>query len=80
LGKDVGSVFKNVVLRKIYGRKRDEVMVEWRQLQNKEFHEMYSSSYNIQNTCGACGTHGGECKCIYSFGGETRRREDTSKT
>jgi len=64
-------VFKNVVLRKIYGPKRDEVTVEWRQLQNKELHEMYSSSYIIQNTCGACGTHGGEYKCIYSFGGET---------
>jgi hypothetical protein len=63
-------VFKNVVLRKIYGPKRSEVPVEWRQLQNKELHDMYSSSYIIQNTCGACGTHGGEYKRIYSFGGE----------
>jgi len=33
-------VFENVVLRKIRGSKRDEVMVEWRQLQKKELHEM----------------------------------------
>jgi hypothetical protein len=63
-------MFENVVLRKIYEPKRDEVTVEWRQLQNKELHEMYSSSNTIQNTCGACGTHGKEYKCIYSFAGE----------
>ena len=57
-------VFENVVLRKMYRPKRDEVTVEWRQLQNKELHETYSSSNTIQNTRAACGTHWGEYKCI----------------
>jgi len=64
-------VFENVVLRKIHGPTTDEVTMGWRQLQNKELHEMYTSSNTIQNTCGACGTQGGEYKCIYSFGRET---------
>jgi hypothetical protein len=35
-------VFENRVLRKIFGPKRDEVMVEWRKLHNKELHDLYS--------------------------------------
>jgi len=73
-------VLENVVLRKIYGPKRDEVTVRWRQQLNKDLDEIYTSSNTIQNTCGACGTHGVEYKCIYSFGGETWRKDDTSKT
>jgi hypothetical protein len=36
-------VFENRVLRRIFGPKRDEVMGEWRQLHNKELHDLYSS-------------------------------------
>jgi hypothetical protein len=36
-------VFENRVLRKIFGPKRDEVTGEWRQLHNKELHDLYSS-------------------------------------
>jgi hypothetical protein len=36
-------VFENTVLR-IFGLKRDEVMGEWRRLNNEELHDMYSSS------------------------------------
>jgi hypothetical protein len=36
-------VFENRVLRRIFGPKRDEVTGEWRKLQNKEFHDLYSS-------------------------------------
>jgi hypothetical protein len=36
-------VFENRVLRKIFGRKRDEVRGEWRRLHNDEFNDLYSS-------------------------------------
>ena len=36
-------VFENVVLRRIFGPKRDEVQGEWRKLHNEELHELYSS-------------------------------------
>jgi hypothetical protein len=35
-------VFENRVLRRIFGPKRDEVMVGWRKLHNKERHDLYS--------------------------------------
>jgi hypothetical protein len=35
-------VFENRVLRRIFGLKRDEVMGEWRKLNNKELHYLYS--------------------------------------
>jgi hypothetical protein len=36
-------VFKNSVLRKIFGSKRDEAMEVWRKLHNEEVHNLYSS-------------------------------------
>jgi hypothetical protein len=36
-------VFKNRVLRKIFGPKRDEVTGGWRELHNEELHNLYSS-------------------------------------
>jgi hypothetical protein len=36
-------VFKNRVLRKMFGPKRDEVGGEWRKLHNGELHNLYSS-------------------------------------
>jgi hypothetical protein len=35
-------VFKNRVLRRIFGPKRDEVTGEWRKLHNEEFRDLYS--------------------------------------
>jgi hypothetical protein len=37
------EVFENRVLRRIFGRKRDEVTGEWRKLHNEELHDLYSS-------------------------------------
>jgi hypothetical protein len=37
------GVFENRVLRRIFGRKRDEVTGEWRKLHNEELHDLYSS-------------------------------------
>jgi hypothetical protein len=36
-------VFENRVLRRIFGPKRDEMMAEWRKLDNKELCDLYSS-------------------------------------
>jgi hypothetical protein len=41
-------VFENRVLRRIFSRKRDEVMGEWRTLHNKELHDLYSSPSLIE--------------------------------
>ncbi|KAJ4435460.1 hypothetical protein ANN_18076 [Periplaneta americana] len=42
-------VFKNKVLRKIFGAKRDVVTGEWRKLHNAELHALYSSPDIIRN-------------------------------
>jgi hypothetical protein len=36
-------MFENRVLRRIFGRKRDEVTGGWRKLHNEELHNLYSS-------------------------------------
>jgi len=36
-------VFENMVLSRIFGPRRDEVMGEWRRLHNKELNDLYSS-------------------------------------
>jgi hypothetical protein len=36
-------VFENRILRRIFGRKRDEVTGEWRKLHNEELYSLYSS-------------------------------------
>jgi hypothetical protein len=36
-------VFENRVMRRIFGRKRDEVTGEWRKLHNEELCDLYSS-------------------------------------
>jgi hypothetical protein len=35
-------VFKNRVLRRIFGPQRDEVTEEWRKIHNDEVHDFYS--------------------------------------
>jgi hypothetical protein len=35
-------VFENSVLRRIFGRKMDEVTGEWRKLHSEEFYDLYS--------------------------------------
>ena len=36
-------VSQNMVLRRIFGPRRDEVMGEWRRLHNEELNDLYSS-------------------------------------
>ena len=37
------SVFENMVLRRIFGPRRDEVTGEWRRLHNEELNDLHSS-------------------------------------
>jgi hypothetical protein len=55
-------MFEDRVLRKVFGPKRDEVTGGWRTLLYKEISDV---------TGGACGTCGGQQRCIQGFGGET---------
>ena len=41
-------VFENMVLRKIFGRRKDEVREEWRRLHNEELNDLYSSPNIVQ--------------------------------
>jgi len=41
-------VFENMVLRRIFGPKRDEVTGEWRRLHNEELNDLYSSPNIVQ--------------------------------
>jgi hypothetical protein len=41
-------VFQNRMLRRMFGRKRDEVTGEWRKLHNEELHDVYSSPTTVR--------------------------------
>ena len=57
--------FENMVLRRIFGPRKDEVTEEWRRLHNEELNDLYSSSNIVRvieikkNEMGwACGAYG----------------------
>jgi len=41
-------VFENMVLRRIFVSRRDEVMVEWKRMHNEELNDLYSSPNIVQ--------------------------------
>jgi hypothetical protein len=79
-------MFKNRVLRRIFGPKKDDVTGEWGKLPNEELHNLYSSP-NITRQLksrqmrwtGPVACMGGE-KSVHGFGGKTRKKETTRKT
>ena len=64
-------VFKNRVLRRIFGTKRDEVTEEWRKLRNEELNDLYSSPEfcrvvkSRKMRWAECVTHMGESRGAY---------------
>jgi hypothetical protein len=74
-------VLENRVLRRIFGRNRDDVMGEWRKLHNEELHNLYLSVIIIgRSSEGECSTNGRGEKSLQGFGGKARRKETTRKT
>ena len=69
-------MFENRVLRRIFGRRRDEVIGELRKLHNVELNDLYSSPNIIRVIKSSSVTRAehvasmGE-RCIQGFGGET---------
>ena len=76
-------VFENVVLRRIFGPRRDEVTGEWRRLHNKEINNLYSSPNVVQviksrrmRWAGHVAHMGEERGCIGSCWGNRREGVD----
>jgi hypothetical protein len=76
-------VFKNWVLRKIFGPKRDKVTGEWRRLHKKELYAPYASPNSIWviksrrwRWAGHVAHMGAGKRCINGFGGENLREKD----
>jgi hypothetical protein len=72
-----------MVLRRIIGPKRDEVLGSWRKLLNEELHNLYLSPNVIRiikSRRMKWAWHvarNGEEECIYGFHGKARRKETT---
>jgi hypothetical protein len=71
-------VFKNRMLRRIFGPNKDDVTEEWRRLHNEELNYLYSpntyySGDQIEkNEKGwACATYGRQERCIQGSSGES---------
>jgi hypothetical protein len=71
-------VFQNTVLRRMLGPKRDEVKGEWRSLNYKELHNLYSSPNVLQvvkstqmRQVGHKARVGGQERYLQGFGWET---------
>ena len=70
-------MFENIVLRRIFRPKRDEVTGEWRKLHNEELNNLCSSPNAVgvitsrRMNGWACNMNGGEERCIRGFDWET---------
>jgi len=72
-------VFENMVLRRIFGHRKDEVTGEWRRLHNEELNDLYSSpnivrviKSRIIRWAGHVARMGEERVCIGSWWGNRR--------
>jgi len=75
-------VFQNMVLRRIFGPRRDEVTGEWRRLHNEELNDLYSSPNIVRviksrriRWAGHVAHMGVEMGCIGSWWGNRRERD-----
>jgi hypothetical protein len=73
-------LFENRVLRRIFGRKRDEVTGGWRKLHNVELHNLYSSPSIIRMIKSRRMRWAGHEECIEDICENSRRKETTGKT
>jgi len=76
------GVFENMVLRRIFGPRRDEVTGEWRRLHNEELNDLYSSPNIVRviksrrmKWAGHVVHMGDERGCIGSWWGNRRERD-----
>ena len=67
-------MFENMVLRRTFGSKRDEVTGEWRKLRNEELNGRHCSPNIVRvkkieknEIYGGCSAYGGEERCIQGF-------------
>ena len=79
-------MFENLVLRRLFRRRRDEVTGEWRILHNEELNNLYCSPNILRviksrrmRWAGHVARIGQERGCIGSWG-ETRGKETTGVT
>ena len=75
-------MFENMVLRRIFGPRRDEVTREWRRLHKEELNDLYSSPNIVwviksrrMRWVGHVARMGEERECIGSWGGNRRERD-----
>jgi hypothetical protein len=79
-------VFENRILSRIFGPERDEVVGEWRKLDNEELHNLYSSPDIIRQIksrrmrWAGHVARMGEDRIVQGFDGKARRKETTRKT
>jgi len=75
-------VFESMVLRRLFGPRRDEVMVEWRRLHNEELNDLYSSPNIVRviksrrmRWAGHVACMGEGRRCMGSWWGNRRERD-----
>ena len=73
-------VFENMVLRRIFGPRRDEVMEEWRRLHNEELNDLYSSPNIVRVMKLRRMRWAGHVAHMGEERGETRGKETTGET
>jgi hypothetical protein len=78
-------MFGNRTLQKMFGPQRGEVTINWRQLHNKEFHELYfwhnTRTLRAGEVGGTCSRHlSGEKRNAYRVSCGNLRKGITSKT